>query len=543
MNRIIVLLLACLLLAGCTVDSDDPTTTTTTTPTQPTMKTTLPLEPVISVQYLPETVENPDSFPVLKWVCLIEEVYSGGQRTWSEEASHEVNRLLGEKNMPFRVQFVMVSMDQWLDYYDWFSRPEAQAVLAEADLIYGGMTTREMLQYLQPITEYVTGEHERSLKKLVIHDSQWKKTTVSGQIYGIPTKLHAAYSSGWKVDSAVFELGFAPEDFQKKYWEMDDVFASLYEKTGNHGFLTFGYGSYTSSTDFLSEEPKVIKPGLLEDALGYDIDHIGSCFAIDCSSGTPVVKTYFELDAVKQLHAAVQRYKAAGYEVNEQKEDAELVFAATCKLDTPYSTGNGYAMIPAGTPTLSTNAPSGYVSGISSTTRYKEEAVQLLQLIAEDTDFRLRLFFGQEGRDYQLADGYYSSVHQEDGSSYNMDFLSQLAYFCGLEAAPGNRIFRVPAVNNSFVSYEGKTKLETLQEMQDKAAFQCPAVFDYSGFEAELKAIEALLERYCPEFVELSDTQYDQMLSDIKVAGGDKILAELQQQLDAWLAENPDWNK
>jgi hypothetical protein len=33
------------------------------------------------------------------------------------------------------------------------------------------------------------------------------------------------------------------------------------------------------------------------------------------------------------------------------------------------------------------------------------------------------------------------------------------------------------------------------------------------------------------------------MLSDLKAAGSDKILAELQRQLDAWLAENPDWSK
>ena len=36
---------------------------------------------------------------------------------------------------------------------------------------------------------------------------------------------------------------------------------------------------------------------------------------------------------------------------------------------------------------------------------------------------------------------------------------------------------------------------------------------------------------------------YDQMLAEINAAGGDKIQAELQRQLDEWLAENPDWNK
>ena len=33
------------------------------------------------------------------------------------------------------------------------------------------------------------------------------------------------------------------------------------------------------------------------------------------------------------------------------------------------------------------------------------------------------------------------------------------------------------------------------------------------------------------------------MLAEIKAAGGDVIQAELQRQLDEWLAQNPDWNK
>jgi hypothetical protein len=32
---------------------------------------------------------------------------------------------------------------------------------------------------------------------------------------------------------------------------------------------------------------------------------------------------------------------------------------------------------------------------------------------------------------------------------------------------------------------------------------------------------------------------YEQMLSDIREAGGDKVLAELQRQFDAWLEAHP----
>ena len=37
--------------------------------------------------------------------------------------------------------------------------------------------------------------------------------------------------------------------------------------------------------------------------------------------------------------------------------------------------------------------------------------------------------------------------------------------------------------------------------------------------------------------------KYDEMLNALRDAGSDKVLAELQRQLDAWLAANPDWNK
>ena len=39
----------------------------------------------------------------------------------------------------------------------------------------------------------------------------------------------------------------------------------------------------------------------------------------------------------------------------------------------------------------------------------------------------------------------------------------------------------------------------------------------------------------------MNEAGYAQMLQAFKAAGSDKIVAELQRQLDAWLAENPDW--
>ena len=82
--------------------------------------------PVITCQYLPQKVDNPDNLPVLKWVCLTVRNYGGGMRTWNEAAALELNQMLADKGMPFRVQFALLTMDQWLLDSDWFSRPEAQ---------------------------------------------------------------------------------------------------------------------------------------------------------------------------------------------------------------------------------------------------------------------------------------------------------------------------------------------------------------------------------------------------------------------------------
>ena len=44
--------------------------------------------------------------------------------------------------------------------------------------------------------------------------------------------------------------------------------------------------------------------------------------------------------------------------------------------------------------------------------------------------------------------------------------------------------------------------------------------------------------RYLP-FV--SDDTYENLLENIRDAGGDRVKRELQRQLDEWFAENPEW--
>jgi len=112
LKQFLTLLFALLLLTGCAVtpketDASETEQTGTsgiqkpTTPDHP--FPTMPEPTTVLYQALPETVDNPDNLPVLKWVCLVD-TYGGWNRTWSEDAVIELNQMLADRKMPFRLQ-------------------------------------------------------------------------------------------------------------------------------------------------------------------------------------------------------------------------------------------------------------------------------------------------------------------------------------------------------------------------------------------------------------------------------------------------------
>ena len=108
----------------------------------------------INIQYLPEKVENPDKLPVLKWLCLTDATMGGGpDRVWSETAVHQLNEMLAQRNMPFRLQFIMLTRASSKGKA-WLELESVQKLLAEADLVNGNLTSAEIKKYLTPITEY-----------------------------------------------------------------------------------------------------------------------------------------------------------------------------------------------------------------------------------------------------------------------------------------------------------------------------------------------------------------------------------------------------
>ena len=116
MKKWLSLLLALLLCLSAAACAADPTPSTggnsPAVPSFPISGGTTPSETepplVIQRQQLPEEVENPDNLPIVKWVCLTP--YSPSSQ-WDETMAQQLNQLLADKQLPFRVQFAVYTSE------------------------------------------------------------------------------------------------------------------------------------------------------------------------------------------------------------------------------------------------------------------------------------------------------------------------------------------------------------------------------------------------------------------------------------------------
>ena len=563
-NRCLAMLLASVLflLAGCHAVPD---TTTGKRPSVPIIGDIDTTEPnkapdgsyTYKLKYLPEKVDTPEGLPVLKWLCLEHDYMS--ERELSDDAAVAVNRLLAEKNMPFRIQFVL-NFDGF-DLMDWEEEADKYIKLVEeADLVYGNFLMDIAQQYLLPLTRYTEETGENSLAKAVPHDAYWHTAVFDGEVYGVPASVQYATSFSWFVDEKVMaEYGITADEFKKPYWELDDLFAKIYELNGNRPFLYDAVGNYWIETDPETGEKKPrgaygvtatwpkddFVPASYQYQLFNYFQLVGSCFAIDIRSGTPKVVNYLETDFTRQSQDAMLRYREAGYLTTN--DAAALIQYTECYSDQVYLQefeDGSYYYIPAQQAQFYTDQQHCRMNGISAKTQYPQEALMLLSLVANDEAFRELLLFGVQGQDYVMDDsGTPETILREDGTRYNMAFLSPYSELYGTRST-----LLVP-------TQDGAARLQAHLETIDQALISYDIMFDFSPVEAELEAVNGFLNRKAPKdpdkdpplnfsiFGNLTGAEYDQMLSDLKAAGSDKILAELQRQLDAWLAENPDWSK
>ena len=499
--RIFCAMLALACLVGCaagpgpaTTKSPRPSVSMITEPTTP--EETNP-QTVISRQLLPETVDNPDGLPVVKWLCL-----TGYAPSYvpDDTMAQELNSLLAQQDRPYRVQFAVYTSENLED--SWFDCPEVQEDLNTADLIFGSFDCTTA-SYLQPLSDDLVASFP--------HDAYRLQVTLNGVLYGIPGKVKYLICNGWSVDNRVFEkCGLTQAEFLHPFWEMDETFAALFEKNGNKPFFVQNEDGYNVG-NILQD----YKPNVFSSVIDNRFQCVGSCYAIDLTGEKPTVVNYLDTDYTRKTQAALLRYRQAGY-VTDKNTPTKWVNYGNVFADFPYVYEN---MTYIGTEPVAVNRTGfgGDMTGISKNAVNIEAAQAILSLMANDPAFRRQLLFGTTG--------------EAPGANRFLSFLSP--YVSVTDSTTGS--FEFPVA-------EGTTRLQSHRQILDRAVLHLPVSLDFSPVQHQTDAVNEVLMGSFAVFSTMSVEDYDAMLGRIRDAGEDEILAELQRQLDAWIAENPNWN-
>ncbi len=515
-------------------------------PRQPTMLgQDEPLEYEMKIQYLPETVDNPDNLPVLKMVCIGDEFRSD----YSDTAMKEINQMLSQRNMPFRLQLVVAGYE-YLDgnplAVDMLSFPEVQALLQDADIVNARMTAQLRQKYLSPITEFVTGSAQPSLANAVPDPIDWQITTVGEEIYGIPAFSGNSVSYGWRVNQAFMEkYDLRVEDFQKNYWEMDELFARLYAANGEKAFLhasnnptaqSYQGGFYSNPEYFLGVPVQTVPDVMLMP--GY-LQPIGGIYAIDLRGEMKIVNI-FEDEQVRAAHDATIRYKDARYTCYDESS----VFFGVLSGTETYE-DRGWYCIPVTQAALNSGEDGrcGYTTGIAAASALKQEAAQFLSLLSSDETFRNYLLYGKEGRDHTCdSSGWMSPLGSDGKPGCLLPYVTPLSKRYNLGKQTTAELIAAHQKDVESAQYAYCPVLLTFEDTETETAALCQVLGNYKkSFACSAEVTKEVGGKTVVVCYRMDNAHYELFLQELKAAGDDTIIASLQAQLDAWLAANPNW--
>ncbi|WP_123042913.1 ABC transporter substrate-binding protein [Cohnella candidum] len=187
--------------------------------------------------------------------------------------------------------------------------------------------------------------------------------------------------------------------------------------------------------------------------------------------------------------------------------------------------------IPMNIDRLHTSKLSATLQAISQTSKDPARAMMLLNLFYKDKNLLTLMNYGVEGKHYVLKDG---QIALPDGKSQD-----NVGFFHDNQWQLGNQMLNYTRVGEDPNKYQNYEQFNEMVKSQPSPLFGF--VFDPEPVKNELIAVGKVQSTYDPGFKSGQlDPAVDlpKMISKLKAAGMDKIVAEAQKQVDAWRAAN-----
>lgn len=362
-------------------------------------------------------------------------------------------------------------------------------------------------------------------------DMAWEAVTRDGGVYAIPHMKDIAYEVFWILDTDYFiaQKGF-PRETQIAFGDIEPYLEAYKQDHPRDYPIKIAYNGMSSWQNALVDW---LYPNCL----------IGLDWAAQGTDRAHTVRSALEIPAWRERLETIHRWYAAGYinpdaAVTESMPrsqagvvqsgqgwfGAETIWANAIQKPVYIARFDG--------PFLSTSSVRGALTAVSSFTPRWREALALIQLMNTDPWYRETARYGIEGKHYvRNADG---TITRTPRGSTNMAVSAYVQghYTLGaLEASP------FPEVPTDVDQWDKAMERYAHATVSSVMGF----VPDISPVETECLAITQIVGEYSRELYTGTsdpDAVIPAMLARMKEVGLDRVIAEIQRQLDAFVAAN-----
>lgn len=358
--------------------------------------------------------------------------------------------------------------------------------------------------------------------KSVVSDNFFDATTIEGNIYGVPVYTDYTYDLYWLCREDILkETGISIDDIHS-YEDLPAVFDAVKNFHPEMKMVSSGAQAVTGSV------------GLLLDGTKYDaLTNVAAVF-YDNEGGKAQVVNLFETEAYQKEAAIYRQWEEAGYVdqdilIRETSPTTDnTVFSWFLQGNNSRIVGNEalsdgpLVYVKMGEGPVTTKSMANVTMAIPVSATEPEAAAKLMNLLYTNAEMKNLVNYGIEGEDYTLDEN--GGVVQAEDAGY---------------APNTNGLF-----GNVFLSHPTASEAAaglTRGEIDQSGLPYSP----FLGFTVNLDAItneaaqlDSIIEEYGKQVKcgMADEATYKAMIDKMHASGLDTYLAEIQRQLDEWLA-------
>jgi putative aldouronate transport system substrate-binding protein len=441
-----------------------------------------------------------------------------------EAIEAEANKIIkGNINANLHMNFI--------DNASWEDKMKLMSASGEAyDIVFTASWTNPFDLNVQkgaflPLDDLLKKYGQDILKK--VDERAWKAVTVNGKIMAIPSQspfstpsgfvfkkdLATKYNLDHKQVKTIQDLAPYLETIKKN--EPNTTPLLVTKTVLAPGVYTPDHTSITKGVSYDEKNNKVVWEVDIPQYIN-NYRSIREYYQKGYIAKDAAIKTDYAAEAKSGKYAVMR--DSGGYTEDGSKSTA--VFG--------YPTVESFAY----SPIIGTGSMLGAASAISKTSKNPERAMQLLNLVWKDKKLSNTLAFGLDGKNYTVKSGAGTdnpSVEAKSGAEQTWAIWHN---------------WLGPLWDQWDSNWNTTASLAQMQKNNKEAKTSATLGFLFNGeaVKSETAQVNAVYAEMFPILNTGSMPDYDKFLADMKQrlkdAGLEKIVAEVQKQLDAWKAQN-----